>query len=159
MNSTFQKKAGYDDNDFRRRVNLLGEFIYKMVSEYNVAVINIQEISSRHIHAEEFRYSILTKLFNYRKSWTATHPVGRHGNHTNCLNLMTFWDANILHLNRLINLHFSDGSDRDVGDTLCADKQIYATSNAIVMDMSFTVPEKSSEYHTRGFSMSVRRQS
>lgn len=153
-NAGFVKEAGYDDNDFSRRVDLLANFLKTMVKQYHVSLINIQEISSRYMNAEEFRFKILSKLFEVSTSWTGTFPVGRHGNFTKCLNLMTFWNADILHLNSLHNLHFSKSDDmRTVGDDLCNDKEIFATSNAIVMDMSFSVPQMTDEYHTQGMSI------
>jgi hypothetical protein len=160
-NPNFQKAAGCDDFDFNfaRRVALLSEFMKVMTEKYHVVIFNIQEVSSRFMHAEEFRMSILRELFKISKTWTATSPIGGYGDSLNCLNLMTFWNADVLHLNNLINLHYSDGDVRDVGDKLCQDLNIFATSNALVMDMSLIKPSKpliDGIYHSEGVSIDNR---
>jgi hypothetical protein len=80
-----------------------------------------------------------------------TSEVKFYGDSQMCLSLMTFWDADVLHLNNLENFHFSKDGGRTVGDDLCTDIGIKATANAIIMDFSLTVSDK--EFHNGGKSI------
>ena len=149
----FVKEAGYGPEDYERRVNLLAEFMKMMAENYHVKNFNMQEMTSRYMHLELIRQRIINQLLTVSKAWTSCSPLGRHGDATGSLHLMTFYNANVFHLNSIVNCHFSQGEARIVGDDLCPENQYKATSNATIMDMSLTVPKEESEFHSEGHSV------
>lgn len=149
----FVKDAGCNEFDYLRRVGLLAKFMRIMSKNYHVQLFNLQEMTSRYMNLESIRRAIMTELLQVHPAWTATNPFGRHGDGEKSLHLMTFYNANVFHLNGVINCHFSKGEARSVGDNLCPEEAIGATSNAILMDMSLTVPDQDEEYHLGGVSV------
>jgi hypothetical protein len=86
-------------------------------------------------------------------SWTTTGPIGRHGDPTKCLNLVTLWDAAVFHLDSLKNFHFSENGDGKAGDKLVSG--IQATSNALITAFSPIIPLMATNggLHTGGLSI------
>lgn len=126
-NAMFQHRAGYDDKDFERRVALLAKLVRKWAQE-GVSVINLQEISGRFMKLSTLQHKLMDGLSD---SWRCTGPVSRHGDPSMCLCLMTLWNEDVFHLDKMINFHYSQHYDGRAGDQLAADCGIFATSNAL----------------------------
>jgi hypothetical protein len=149
----FVKEAGYGPDDYERRVNLLAEFMKIMARDYHVKIFNLQEMTSRYMRMEQIRNLLMKQLLTVSTAWTATNPFGRHADANMSLHLMTFYNANVFHLNSVTNCHFSYGDARTVGDDLCPEQSSKTTSNAMIMDMSLIVPKEDSEFHSEGVSV------